>query len=84
MEERAVSNDDDKQKKIIGLKIHLTECDRGGLHVTNVEPIDDTAVVYDAPGSDEILTSSRVGWSRPYAANWERNFGQQTQVDETN
>ena len=74
MEERAV-NDDDKQKKIIGLKIKLTECDRGGLHVTGVEPIDETAIVYDAPDSDDVLASSSVGWSRPYADNWERNFG---------
>lgn len=73
-----------ENNKIIGLKIKLTECDRGGLHVISIEPIDETAIIYDAPGSDDVLASSRVGWSRPYAANWERNFGQQTQVDETN
>lgn len=62
-------------KKLTFVRIELTECDRGGLHVTNVEPIDETSIVYDAPGSDEILTSSSVGWSRPYAENWDRNFG---------
>jgi hypothetical protein len=71
----------DDKKKIIGLKIHLTECVHGGLHVTNVEPIDETSIVYDAPGSDEILTSSRVGWSRPYADNWERNFNMASAED---
>ncbi len=74
MEKKAVSNDDTK-KKIIGLKVNLTECDRGGLHVTGVAPIDETAIVYAAPGSDAVLASSSVGWSRPYADNWERNFG---------
>ena len=62
-------------KKLTLVRIEFTECDRGGLHVTNIAPVDETAIVYDAPDSDEILTSSRVGWSRPYAENWERNFG---------
>jgi hypothetical protein len=64
------------ENKIIGAKIHLTECDRGGLHVTGIEPIREDAIVYSAPGADAVLTSSpSVGWSRAYASNWERNFG---------
>jgi hypothetical protein len=69
-------------KKLTFVRIEFTECDRGGLHVISIEPIDETAIVYDAPGSDEILASSSVGWSRPYAENWARNFG--AQADETN
>jgi hypothetical protein len=63
------------KNKIIGVKVTLTECDRGGLHVTDVEPIREDTVVYSAPDADAVLTSPSVGWSRAYASNWERNFG---------
>ena len=67
---------DEKSDKIIGLKIGLSECSHGNLHVTSVEPIRDSAVVYNAPDADEVLGSSRVGGgSRLYNENWERNFG---------
>jgi len=69
-----VKNDNDN--KIIGLKLGLSECAHGNLHVTSVEPIRESDVVYSAPDADVVLGSSRVGGgSRLYNENWERNFG---------
>jgi hypothetical protein len=68
---------DDKSEKIIGLRLGLSTCPHGSLHVTSVEPIHESAVVYSAPDADEVLTgASRVGGgSRLYNENWERMFG---------
>lgn len=70
-------SDENTKPKIIGAQIELTECDRGGLHVTDIRPITDAAIVYDASDSDEILASSTFGWSgsRTWDKNWEQTFG---------
>jgi len=72
------------KSKIIGLKLELSKCSHGNLHVTNVEPIHESAVVYNAPDADDILTSSHVGWSRAYAASWDRVFGAGMTAEDTN
>lgn len=69
-------SDDNTDNKPKLVKIHLTECERNPehMHVTGIEPITDADVLYDAPGSDDILSSSTVGWSPAYAKNWDANF----------
>ncbi len=74
-------NNSDKPKFV---KIRLTACNRGGMHVTGIEPITDVDIVYDAPGSDDVLASSTVGWSRAYAGNWDRTFGDEKVEPELN
>jgi len=77
-----MSDDNNDKPKILGAKIHFTECDRGGMHVTGVEPITEESIVYDAPGSDEVLKSSTFGWSRSYGKAWERNFGEKPEISD--
>lgn len=76
---------EDKKPKIIGAQIELTECDRGGLHVTDVRPITDAAIVYDAPDSDQVLSSSTFGWSAAptWDKNWQQTFGDKTDEADT-
>lgn len=67
----------DDKNKIIGVRFTLDQCEHGDhMHVTNVEPIRESAVVYSAADADEKLSSSKsLRWSRAYVDNWERNFG---------
>lgn len=76
---------DEKKPKIIGAEIELTECDRGGMHVTDIRPITDAAIVYDAPDSDQVLSSSTFGWrpSPKLDENWKRTFGDNETETET-
>jgi hypothetical protein len=74
-----MSDDTDNKPKLV--KIHLTECDRGGMHVTGIEPITDADILYDAPDSDEVLSSSTVGWSPAYARNWDANFSKKSEPE---
>lgn len=60
--------------KIIGVKIKLSECSHGNLHVTGIEPIRESDTVYSAPDADAVLSKS-LRWSRSYVENWEANFG---------
>jgi hypothetical protein len=74
----------DNDNKIIGLKLTLFECSHGSLHVTNVEPIREDAVVYEASDADSVIdesTSSGIRWSRAYNANWEANFGDKPETE---
>lgn len=77
-------SDNDDSKKAFGVRVRFEECEHGNMHVTDVRPLTDVEVVYDAPGSDEVLASSTVGWSRAYAANWDANFGDKTEEPELN
>ena len=72
---------DDNKPKLV--KIHMTECEHnpGYMHVTGVEPVTDADILYDAPDADDVLSSSTVGWSRAYAANWEANFGKKPEAE---
>lgn len=72
---------DDNKPKLV--KIHFTECeaDPRYVHVTDIEPITDADIVYDAPDADDVLSSSTVGWSRAYANNWEANFGKKAEPE---
>jgi hypothetical protein len=73
-----VAVSDEKNPKIIGAEIELTACDRGGMHVTNIRPITDAALIYDAPDADRVLASSKTfGWTsaRTWNKNWDTTFG---------
>lgn len=77
---------EENKPKVILAEIELTECDRGGLHVTDVRPIADVDVVYDAPDSDEVLSSSTLGWrpSPKLDENWKRTFGDKDEAETLN
>lgn len=72
---------DNNKPKLV--KIHLTECERNPehMHVTGIEPITDADILYDAPGSDDVLASSTVGWSPAYAKNWDANFSDKIKAE---
>jgi hypothetical protein len=76
-----VAVSDDNKPKFV--KIHFEECERNPeyMHVTGIEPITDADIIYDAPGSDDILVSSTVGWSRAYASNWDANFAEKAEPE---
>lgn len=76
-----MSEDSNNKPKLV--KIHFMECERNPehVHVTAIEPITDADILYDAPGSDDVLAGSTVGWSRAYAANWEANFGKKPEAE---
>lgn len=76
------SNNSDGDK-IIGVKLRLSECAHGNMHVTAVAPLRESDVAYSAPDADEVLGGSRVGGgSRLYNANWDRMFGSEQVSDE--
>ena len=64
-----------KDDKIIGLKLTFEECEHGNEHLTNVAPLRESDVVYDANKN-----STTVGWSPLYASKWEDNFGKKAEV----
>lgn len=68
-------NDSNGGDKIIGVKLRLSECAHGGMHVSAVAPLRESDVAYSASDADEVLGSSVGGGSRLYAANWDRMFG---------
>jgi hypothetical protein len=70
-------SDERPKPKIVGVHIHFEPCERSPehVHVTNVEPVHDVDVVYDAPDADDVLTASTLGWTRAYAKNWDATFG---------
>ncbi len=72
-----MTDDAKKDDKIIGVKVTLDKCAHGDhMHVTDVAPLRESDVVYNAPDADETLSSSKsLRWSRAYVDNWERNFG---------
>lgn len=76
-----MSDDTNNKPKLV--KIHFQECERnpGHVHVTDIEPITDADILYDAPDADDVLSSSTVGWSAAYAKNWDANFGEKTEPE---
>lgn len=74
---------DEQKPKIIGVQIELTECEHGNMHVSDIRPITDAAIVYDAPDSDHVLTSSTFGWrpSPKLDENWKRTFGEKDEAE---
>lgn len=67
-------SDNKKDDAIIGVRLTLEECPTGGPpHITDIEPIYQHDVVYDAG-------KATVGWNPLYASKWEENFGKKTEV----
>lgn len=67
-------SDNKKDDAIIGVKLTFEDCPHGGPpHITDIEPIRQRDVVYDAD-------KSTVGWSPLYASKWEENFGKKAEV----